>query len=155
MGLDTSHNAWHGSYGSFYNWRRQIARAAGCPPLDLMEGFYFESSHNMFTLLDHKFPLGTELEVGAINNMRKDLPIKWDSLKPSTLHELLNHSDCDGYISYGKCGKIAKELERIFNNLPVETEEESKFPYSLRNLTKQFIDGLKLANEKKEKLIFS
>lgn len=39
MGLDTSHDCWHSSYSSFNQWRRAIAKAAGLPPLDDMEGF--------------------------------------------------------------------------------------------------------------------
>lgn len=39
MGLDTSHNCWHGAYSAFMRWRQEIAKAAGIP-LMLMEGFY-------------------------------------------------------------------------------------------------------------------
>ena len=30
MGLDTSHDCWHGPYGSFLRWRCAVATAAGC-----------------------------------------------------------------------------------------------------------------------------
>lgn len=39
MGLDTSHDCWHGSYTSFHKWREWVAEKAGLPPLDTMEGF--------------------------------------------------------------------------------------------------------------------
>ena len=39
MGLDTSHDAWHGSYGTFNLWRAEIAKAVGMPPLFDMYGF--------------------------------------------------------------------------------------------------------------------
>lgn len=39
MGLDTSHNCWHGSYSGFMAFRRELAKAAGMPPLDSMKGF--------------------------------------------------------------------------------------------------------------------
>jgi hypothetical protein len=29
MGLDTTHDCWHGSYGGFNRWRNAIAAAAG------------------------------------------------------------------------------------------------------------------------------
>ena len=51
MGLDTSHNAWHGAYSAFMTWRKKIAHLAGFPPLELMEGFYYENDHNPCTLL--------------------------------------------------------------------------------------------------------
>ena len=39
MGLDTSHDAWEGSYSTFNEWRNLVARAAGFPPLKEMVGF--------------------------------------------------------------------------------------------------------------------
>jgi len=37
MGLDTSHDAWHGAYSAFMRWRTEIARCIDVPagePLD-------------------------------------------------------------------------------------------------------------------------
>lgn len=31
MGLDTTHNCWHGAYGSFKEFRELVGRAAGLP----------------------------------------------------------------------------------------------------------------------------
>ena len=39
MGLDTSHDCWHGAYSSFMAWRQAIAKAAGYPGLLTMQGF--------------------------------------------------------------------------------------------------------------------
>ncbi len=33
MGLDTTHDCWHGAYSAFMRWRAQIAETAGFPPL--------------------------------------------------------------------------------------------------------------------------
>ncbi len=38
MGLDTTHNAWHGSYSSFNQWRTWLADKVGIS-LQKMEGF--------------------------------------------------------------------------------------------------------------------
>lgn len=38
MGLDTTHNAWHGPYSSFNRWRHWLAEQIGIP-LELMDGF--------------------------------------------------------------------------------------------------------------------
>lgn len=38
MGLDTTHNCWHGAYSAFMRFRRCVAKAAGID-LDKMEGF--------------------------------------------------------------------------------------------------------------------
>ena len=37
MGLNTSHGAYDGSYGGFHNFRVELARVAGLPPLESME----------------------------------------------------------------------------------------------------------------------
>lgn len=101
MGLDTSHGAWHGAYSAFMRWREAIACAAGLPPLGLMDAF-FEKDNYMDPFRDFakQFPsLGQALY--------DSLPIRWDALKPSPLHELLYHSDCDGQIEAKRCGPIA------------------------------------------------
>lgn len=38
MGLDTTHDCWHGAYSSFHRWRAKIASVIGVN-LDSMEGF--------------------------------------------------------------------------------------------------------------------
>lgn len=59
MGLDTTHDCWHGSYSTFAAWRAAVAKAAGYPPLLAMEGFGGERSWASFkndaltTLLNH------------------------------------------------------------------------------------------------------
>jgi hypothetical protein len=39
MGLDTSHDCWHGAYSAFMRWREKLAEVAGLPPLRMMEGY--------------------------------------------------------------------------------------------------------------------
>jgi hypothetical protein len=55
MGLDTTHGAWHGSYGSFHVWRTAVAQAAGIN-LEEMQGFGGEKEwpdHPLTPLLHH------------------------------------------------------------------------------------------------------
>lgn len=139
MGLDISHDTWHGAYSEFMRWRQKIAEVAGLPPLALMQGFY-------------KFPKGNELEMSQLNDIRKQLPIKWECLNPSPLHELLYHPDSDGYINYVACGKIADELEKLLPLLP--NEDAGAHIGNWQDKTRQFIKGLRKANSKKEKLRF-
>ncbi len=162
MGLDTSHNAWHGSYSSFHRWRTWLAEQIGIP-LEIMEGFYSEKDINphMFTLLDYQYPKGDELEMSAIRRFRKQLPLKWSAFKPSALHVLLHHSDCDGYINYSDCRRIAKELNKILSK--IETDQPNSRSTDFRradydgnyNATVRFMTGCELAAKNKEKLIFS
>ena len=153
MGLDLTHGAWNGSYSAFGRWRIEIARVAGLPPLDLMEGFYEDKgSYSPFALLDFAFPKGDELEMGALRRIITQLPIKWESLKPNALHILISHSDCDGYINWRDCKKIADELTKLLDKLSDENVGGHIGNY--KDKTKTFIDGLMNAYNKKEKLLF-
>lgn len=90
MGLDTTHDCWHGAYSSFMKFRRVIAKAVGIT-LDHMEGFASDS---------------------AIGHIR------WETLTPDPIHTLLNHSDCDGYIEVADLIPLAERLEQIGPTLP-------------------------------------
>ncbi len=149
MGLNISHGAWDGPYSSFNGWRQKVAHLAGYPPLELMDGYYYENGFSHpFTLLDLQYPKGNELEMYAIRKIRKELPIKWDNFKPNPLIKLLLHSDCEGYINCKDCKGIADELEKI-----IGLSDEADVYWIEK--TKRFITGCRLAYEKKEKLIFS
>jgi hypothetical protein len=121
MGLDISHNAWHGAYSAFARWRKEIASKIGIN-LDLMEGFTDDDKY-----------------------------ITWASLKYRPVHEVLSHSDCDGYINWSKLEKIAKDLESI---LPLLEGDGGGHIGSYRDKTQQFIDGCRLAYSQKKKLEF-
>lgn len=152
MGLDISHDTWHGAYSAFMRWRQEIARIAGYPPLDLMEGFYDGASHNPLTLLEYKYPKGDELDMASLRRIFKQMPIKWDNFKNDPLIHLLTHSDCDGYISYGIAEKIANRLEEL---LPLcEGLDLGGHIGDLKEKTKTFINGLRDAHSKKERVQF-
>lgn len=152
MGLDISHGAWSGAYSSFHRYRQKIAEVMGLPPLELMEGFYSkEGSNNPLCLLNYKYPNGDELDMAHLRRIFNLMPIKWECLKPNALHELLYHSDCDGYINWKSCDKIANELEKL---LPLLDDEGGGHIGNYRDKTIQFIEGLRLAFTRKEKLKF-
>jgi len=130
-------------------WRQEIARVAGLPPLDLMEGFYVPfNSGNLATLY---YGLGTRSE-DYLRSIDERLPIKWDCLKPSPLHALLYHSDCDGELRWEDCVGIADELERLIPLLP--KGEHPGHIGNWRDKTQAFIDGLRKAAEARENVDF-
>ena len=53
MGLDTSHNAWHGPYSSFNNFRRWLAEKIEINLNDYI-GYRNESATKKLTSIDHK-----------------------------------------------------------------------------------------------------
>lgn len=147
MGLNTTHGAWDGGYGSFYAWRKQIAFAAGLPPLELMEGFYdpLTNSRMLATLY-------TTAPSSGLIDLDRRLPIKWVSLKKTPLFHLLTHSDCDGHITWRRCKGIADELEKLLPLLP--KQEGHPHGNYWGEKTQLFIDGCRLAYDKKENLEF-
>lgn len=149
MGLDCSHNAWHGAYSAFMRWRQKLAEVAGLPPLELMEGFYAPLDVQMLPTLYHG--PGTR-EKNYLADMDARLPIKWDCLKPSPLHELLYHSDCEGEIAADRCGPIADALEALIPLLP--DEEAGGHIGRWREKTTQFVAGLRAAAAAGEPLDF-
>jgi len=162
MGLDTTHDAWHGPYSSFNRWRHWLADQIGIP-LELMEGFYSDEDRlypDLFTLLEYKYPNGDELDMSGIRRLKKKLPLSWDAFKPNALHKLLYHSDCDGYLNYSDCGKIAKELKKILSEIQNDNNE-SRAPENARaeydgmyNATERFMRGCEIAYSKKQKIHF-
>ena len=155
MGLHISHGAWVGSYGAFMFWRKKIAQVAGLPPLELMEGFYKPIDRNR-RIYDFDTPTlwTSSTPDHLLLELDRKLPIKWESLKPSPLLLLLNHSDCDREISWKKCNKIADCLEPLIGSLP---QEEGEYGYSWNWIekTRKMVDGLRLAHKNRENLVFS
>jgi len=146
MGLDTSHDCWHGAYSAFMRWRQKIAEVAGFPPLLLMEGFFERADvYDPFKEYQEKCPNQAELYYAS-------LPISWDALKPNPLHGLLHHSDCEGEIPTEQCGPIADELEKL---LPLFPDDDGGGHIGMwRDKTQKFIDGLRLAASRGEAVEF-
>lgn len=146
MGLDTSHDCWHGAYSAFMTWREELCRAACLPPLMLMEGFYEPGQ-----VSDPICPVGFPTRYVSPGT-RSCLPIKWEALRPSPLHILLSHSDCDGEIAWQDCGPIADELEKLIPKLP--EGDAAGHIRNWRDKTATFVKGLRLASTLKEDVHF-
>jgi hypothetical protein len=153
MGLDTSHDCWHGAYSAFMRWRQAVAMAAGLPPLDLMEGFYgslYRDDGASLPTLYHGFKHTDDRYLERIDS---GLPISWDCLKPSPLHELLSHSDCDGEIPWESCGPIADALEALLPEMEGMGDLGGHIG-DAKAKTQTFIDGLRAAYTARENVEF-
>lgn len=177
MGIDTSHDCWHGAYSAFMRWRQEIARAAGIP-LMIMEGFYdapdgalirrtqpranaMRPSGGGMTITREMLSesLTDAAERGDAgrweawsSKWRDSLPIKWQSLKPDPIHTLLNHSDCEGSIAAADCGPLADALEKLIPLLP--TEPGWGHVENWKHTTRRFVDGLRAAAKASEDVKF-
>ena len=155
MGLDTTHDCWHGAYSAFHRWRCMIAKAAGVPLL-LMDGFYSDRDRGMGLRTSLKYATAGADSIWT-RSLQGDLfdwlPISWDALKPDPLHVLLSHSDCDGEIASKDCGPIADRLEALLPALEEAGDGGGHIGHYAEK-TRTFIAGLREAAERGENVEF-
>jgi|SRR6185369_3412407 len=132
MGLDTSHDCWHGSYSAFTRWRNTIAEVAG---YSLMEPTP-EEREKYFVV--SKYPM---IEWDGIEE--KNYGGDWSQMPGDPLIVLIAHSDCDGVIHPEHGRPLADRLEQL---LPLLPEEDAPGHIgNWRDKTQRFIDGLRQA----------
>lgn len=137
MGLDTSHDCWHGPYSMFMRWRQWL---------------------NLFIAMDRmKNQSDWDSEWGQIRSMgatREAILQAWDrglySDQTDPLNVLMNHSDCDGEIVAEVCGPLADALQDLADRhmKPRATYDE------MRPATERFIAGLRRAAAANEPVDF-
>ena len=117
MGLDTSHDCWHGPYSAFMSFRTAIARLVGIPNLREMEGFC--DNGKPWTGFDENDPMFV----------------------------FLTHSDCDGEIGCEHQLELADRLEALVTALRTTDAIEMVHKcYSFADRAQQFADGLRRAH---------
>lgn len=131
MGLDTTHNCWHGAYSRFSRWRNAVAKAAGYHICVVREG---EHGPHRDTIM---------IDWGHLPD--KALHGDWPALPSDPLMILIAHSDCDGWIRAPHCEPLAARLEALLPKIEAEDFKEH---------TQQFIDGLREAAKAKEDVEF-
>lgn len=134
MGLDISHDAFHGAYSAFNRFRQFILESIG--------GSY--PPHKDKSLDNECWYWETE-----------NLPLKdYEGLKI-----FFGHSDCDGEISSDMCKKIVDELESIMPQMEkyakeIEAVGHIKSAGGYMAVVNRFINGCKKAYENGECLEF-
>jgi hypothetical protein len=123
VGLDTSHECWHGSYGSFAMWRRGLATAAG---------YLLDENGRDYVLPWEMFE--PENYQGEWKSPPGDDPLLY----------LLAHSDCDGVIHPEHGVHIAARLEQLLPSL-TGLGYLGRDDAWMREKTEQFIAGLREA----------
>lgn len=136
MGLDCSHDAYHGAYSSFNRWRTRVGIVAGYDP-EL--GYEDGTDKTGLKRLDwDAFPEDVVMGV-------------WDQDPEDVLLVLLCHSDCDGVIPARFCDPLAKRLEEL---LPLLDGDGGGHVGLYRSKTQEFIDGLRSAAASTEDVEF-
>lgn len=126
MGLDTSHNCWHGPYSAFTGWRTRIAEAAGYCVCSVR----YDDGHVRDTVMIewHRYREGKELQG------------EWIQTPHDPLIVLIAHSDCDGVIHPAQARPLADRLEELLPKLSTDDGRWSDHAKAV-----QFIAGLRAA----------
>lgn len=137
MGLDVSHDCWHGAYGAFSRWRDMLAKVAGYEIAKMETDMGLRET----VLIDWGHVTQANLEGD------------WDETPADPLLIVIAHSDCDGWIRVRDLVPLADRLTELLPLLP-----EGEAPGHVRNWrdkTQAFIDGLRLAAERSEDVEFA
>lgn len=133
MGLDTTHDCWHGAYSAFSRWRDKLAEAAG---------YTFHEIEHGRRLVDLDWG-GIEAAIGYdLNGKWPAIPVRPDG-SPDPLIILLAHSDCEGELQTEFLAALADRLEELLPKL--EGLEDGGHIGSYVVKTQTFIDGLRRA----------
>lgn len=103
MGLDVTHDCWHGAYSAFARFREVVAAAAGFEMHEREPGDYTPRYWQ------------PEWDGWATDAM---LGGEWDQPPEDPLLVLLVHSDCDGVIPVKVAPFLAERLERLAPSVP-------------------------------------
>ena len=126
MGLDTTHEAWHGAYSAFSRWRDKVARAGG---------------YAVWTVKSAHLEIDTVMiDWGHITD--ENMYGAWEETPSDPLIVLIAHSDCEGVIHPAQAGPLADRLEELLPNLD---GDGGGHVGSYREKTQAFIDGLRSA----------
>jgi hypothetical protein len=153
MGLDLSHEAWHGAYSAFRRFRIGLAKAAGIP-LGMMAEYYDPVA---MTAMVEQTPAALGSPGGMLRSWFEAdaapyLPISWDVLADDPLIVLLDHSDCDGEIDAADCGALADRIEELIPLLPKADDPGHIGNWEAK--ARQFVAGLRLAASRGEDIEF-
>lgn len=134
MGLDTTHDCWHGPYSAFGRWREWL---------------------NLF-VMQARGEAGDERakEIAGMGATREAIMRAWDEGhyddESVPINVLMGHSDCDGEIPAKMCGPLADALQEIIDKrMPARALYDEKRP-----ATERFIAGLRRAAEAGEPVGF-
>lgn len=137
MGLDTSHNCWHGPYSSFTRFRNKLAELAGYEVKNVTydDGFTSPTASIDWPRIERENP----------HCFQGD----WRTIESDPLVYLIAHSDCDGVLHPAQARALANRLAEL---LPLIQDDRGC--ERMKAKTEQFIAGLRDAVGKGEDVDF-
>ncbi len=137
MGLDTSHDAFHGAYSAFNSLRQEVAHAVGGS-----YGPHWLRAHNGELARDKN---GYPITDTSLDPDRFYMPDEMTREEYPGLWEFLMHSDCDGEISPEMCVKVANDLESLLPDMPEGGAGHIAARGGYREVLRKFIVGCRAA----------
>ncbi len=144
MGLDVSHDCWHGAYSAFSRWRDLLTKAAELPMVPPRDAMDFRQEV-------------VDVDWGSVND--DNIMGEWGEKRPTLTdgtHDpllfLLCHSDCDGLLHPYHSQLIADRLEQLLPK--VQDIESGGHIGNMGDKTRKFIAGLRSAIEQNEDVEF-
>lgn len=146
MGLDCSHDAFHGAYSAFNSFRQAVAWAVGgsFPP---------HWKRNADGSLPERQP-GQLLErIEGYDDGYIYWPDELAEKSPGVML-FLQHSDCDGEFTPDECAIVANDLEPLLDKMTWESHGHIARDGGYRAVLQRFIDGCRAAHAAGEPLLF-
>lgn len=138
MGLDTTHECWHGAYSAFHRWRLKLAEVAG---------------YKIGEIKNSDGSIARDMVIIDWGRITHDnIMGKWKKTPDDPLMILIAHSDCDGKIYPRHAKALAKRLEELLVLLP--KDDDIGHIGNWRSKTKYFISGLYAAAKEKKPVEF-
>lgn len=156
MGLDTTHDCWHGPYTAFTRFRTAIGMAAGIP-LGIMEGHFGGPFHSTYAETETAIrrEMGMNPHATFTNSLWETLlpvlPLPWSLYADDPLTPFLHHSDCDGELAVELLIPLAERLEGL---APTLREMEGSEFVRWSDAALQFAAGCRDAASKGEAVEF-
>jgi len=143
MGLDLSHECWHGAYSAFGRWREKLAEVAGYAVWNVAKA----ESNSAYQYFCRETII---IDWGHITD--DNLQGHWEKIPDDPLMLIIAHSDCGGLIHWEHCERLAGRLKELLPGLP--EGHGTGHIGNWRDTTSTFIDGLLLAHSQKEDVYF-
>lgn len=143
MGLDTTHDCWHGAYSAFSRWREMLAEVAG---YTVNKVTFSDGYSTLLVMIDW-----AQVKEEQLNGDWDRIPCRLDGT-PDPLLILITHYDCEGHIKVEHLEPLAARLEEL---LPALEGKDGLGHIGLyTEKTQTFIDGLRAAAAAGERVEF-
>lgn len=144
MGLDVSHDIWHGPYSQFHRWRNWVAQQIGLP-FELVAGIApelptLEQRKKLTWFGEHALlrDVGAFQDQNLLDKLVQGYTTQIDLnlMRGHPLYYIFAHGDCNGRLRWWHCKDIAIFLSQLLRETESDETEnlERSYAYQLEDL---------------------